>query len=47
MADRVGPQDLSAPAAPDGPRIGVDEWVASVEGKRERYTGARGAVLRE
>ena len=24
---------------PDTPRIGVDEWVASVEGKRERYTG--------
>ena len=31
---------------PDTPRIGVDEWVASVEGKRERYTGLRGAVLR-
>ena len=30
---------------PDSPRIGVDEWVASVEGKRERYTGIRGAVL--
>ncbi len=30
---------------PDTPRIGVDEWVASVEGKRERYTGWRGAVL--
>jgi ABC-type branched-subunit amino acid transport system permease subunit len=47
-ADGTGPQDLSTPAAaPDGPRIGVDEWVASVEGKRERYTGVRGAVLRE
>src|SRR6185437_4092403 len=42
-----GSQDLSAPAAADGPRIGVDEWVASVEGKRERYTGVRGAILRE
>jgi branched-chain amino acid transport system permease protein len=31
---------------PDTPRIGVDEWVANVEGKRERYTGVRGAVLR-
>ncbi|MDX6408810.1 MAG: branched-chain amino acid transport system permease protein [Gaiellaceae bacterium] len=31
---------------PDTPRIGVDEWVASVEGKRERYSGVRGAVLR-
>jgi ABC-type branched-subunit amino acid transport system permease subunit len=42
-----GFQDPAAPAAPDGPRIGVDEWVASVEGKRERYTGFRGAVQRE
>jgi branched-chain amino acid transport system permease protein len=32
--------------SPDAPRIGVDEWVASVEGKRERYSGLRGAVLR-
>jgi len=32
---------------PDTPRIGVDEWVASVEGKRERYTGVRGALARE
>jgi ABC-type branched-subunit amino acid transport system permease subunit len=31
---------------PDIPRIGVDEWVASVEGKRDRYTGLRGAVFR-
>ncbi|MGZ8812113.1 MAG: hypothetical protein ACXW29_13315, partial [Thermoanaerobaculia bacterium] len=30
---------------PDTPRIGVDEWVASVEGRRERYSGLRGAVL--
>jgi ABC-type branched-subunit amino acid transport system permease subunit len=38
---------LTTPAeAPDAPRIGVDEWVASVEGKRERYSGLRGAVLR-
>jgi branched-chain amino acid transport system permease protein len=29
---------------PDNPRIGVDEWVANVEGKRDRYTGVRGAV---
>jgi ABC-type branched-subunit amino acid transport system permease subunit len=47
-ADGTGPENLSAPAdVPDSPRIGVDEWVASVEGKRERYTGVRGAVLRE
>ena len=33
------PPDRSGPAdAPDSPRIGVDEWVASVEGKRERYS---------
>src|SRR3954454_4130055 len=35
------------PQRPDTPRIGVDEWVASVEGKRERYTGLRGRVLRQ
>ena len=42
-ADGTGPENLSGPAPP---RIGVDEWVASVEGKRERYTGLRGAVFR-
>jgi branched-chain amino acid transport system permease protein len=31
---------------PDTPRIGVDEWVASVEGKRDRYSGLRGALQR-
>ena len=31
---------------PDTPRIGVDEWVASVAGKRDRYSGLRGAVQR-
>jgi len=42
------PPDRSGPAdAPDSPRIGVDEWVASVEGKRERYTGLRGGLMRE
>jgi branched-chain amino acid transport system permease protein len=42
-----GRQDFPAPVdAPDAPRIGVDEWVASVEGKRERYTGFMGPVLR-
>ena len=29
---------------PDQPRIGVDEWVASVEEKRERYRGPVGRV---
>jgi branched-chain amino acid transport system permease protein len=35
------------PAAAGAPRIGVDEWVAQVEGRRERYTGLRGAVVRQ
>src|SRR6266545_6896727 len=29
---------------PDAPRIGVDEWVASAEGRIERRTGVRGLV---
>ena len=42
-----GAPDLPAPPdAVDRPRIGVDEWVAQVEGRRERYTGLRGAVER-
>jgi ABC-type branched-subunit amino acid transport system permease subunit len=32
---------------PDSPKIGVDEWVASVEGRSERYSGVRGRILRE
>jgi ABC-type branched-subunit amino acid transport system permease subunit len=41
-------EELTTPAeSPDAPRIGVDEWVASVEGKRERYTGFFGPILRE
>ena len=31
---------------PDTPRIGVDEWVASVAGKRDQYSGLRGTVQR-
>jgi ABC-type branched-subunit amino acid transport system permease subunit len=34
------------PDAAQQPRIGVDEWVASVEGRRERYTGPLGLVRR-
>jgi len=34
------------PDAAQQPRIGVDEWVASVEGRRERYTGLSGIVRR-
>ena len=41
--DRV---DLPAPPdARDRPRIGVDEWVSQVEGRRERAAGARAAVV--
>ena len=29
---------------PDQPRIGVDEWVASVEERRERYRGPVGRL---
>jgi ABC-type branched-subunit amino acid transport system permease subunit len=48
MAMSGGPPDLSGPSnAPDAPRIGVDEWVASVEGKRERYSGWRGRINRQ
>jgi branched-chain amino acid transport system permease protein len=35
-------ENLSPPPPPDQPRIGVDEWVASVEGKREGYAGLVG-----
>ena len=41
MADDLTPQP-----PPDQPRIGVDEWVASVEGKRERYRGPIGWLRR-
>jgi branched-chain amino acid transport system permease protein len=41
-------EELTTPAqSPEAPRIGVDEWVASVEGKRERYAGFFGPILRE
>ncbi len=45
----MSPDDgIPGPAEAAGaPRIGVDEWVASVEGKSERYTGVRGVALRE
>jgi ABC-type branched-subunit amino acid transport system permease subunit len=41
------PDDLTPrQPPPDQPRIGVDEWVASVEDKRERYRGPVGWVRR-
>jgi branched-chain amino acid transport system permease protein len=40
------PDDLTPAPAPDQPRIGVDEWVASVEERREQYRGVTGAVRR-
>jgi len=39
------PDELTPPAI-DQPRIGVDEWVASVEEKRERYRGPIGLLRR-
>jgi ABC-type branched-subunit amino acid transport system permease subunit len=41
MADELTPTP-----APDQPRIGVDEWVASVEDRRERYRGLTGVLRR-
>jgi ABC-type branched-subunit amino acid transport system permease subunit len=41
VADELTPQ-----VPPDQPRIGVDEWVASVEGRRERYRGPVGWARR-
>jgi hypothetical protein len=32
---------LSTPQPPDSPRIGVDEWVSSAEGRRERGRAGR------
>jgi ABC-type branched-subunit amino acid transport system permease subunit len=32
--------------APDGPRVGVDQWVAEAEERREARTGLTGAVAR-
>ena len=40
------PDSLTPQPPPDQPRIGVDEWVASVEEKRERYRGPVGWVRR-
>jgi hypothetical protein len=37
--------DLPAPPdARDRPRVGVDEWVARVEERRERHAGLRGRI---
>ncbi len=39
------PDELTPPPI-DQPRIGVDEWVSSVEGRRDRYRGVSGFVRR-
>jgi ABC-type branched-subunit amino acid transport system permease subunit len=39
-------QAQMAPEQVTAPRVGVDEWVASHEGRREQHTGIRGAVDR-
>ena len=46
VGTRRDPEGLMATEPPRAgpPRIGVDEWVASVEGKRERYSGLSGSV---
>ena len=36
----------SEPMEPDGPRVGVDEWVASADRLREGPTGVAGALRR-
>ncbi len=36
----------SESAEPDRPRVGVDEWVAQVEERRDRPTGVAGVVRR-
>jgi ABC-type branched-subunit amino acid transport system permease subunit len=39
--------DLPAPPdAPDRPRVGVDEWVAQVDQRRDRYSGLAGLASR-
>jgi branched-chain amino acid transport system permease protein len=40
------PKLPSPPDARDRPRVGVDEWVAQVEGRIERRTGLAGAAAR-
>jgi branched-chain amino acid transport system permease protein len=48
MADngRDIPDVPAPPDARDRPRVGVDEWVAEVEERRERYTGLSGLARR-
>jgi branched-chain amino acid transport system permease protein len=40
------PEVPGAPAEPDRPRVGVDEWVAKVEERVERRTGLAGIAYR-
>jgi ABC-type branched-subunit amino acid transport system permease subunit len=46
MADREKPAAPDVPDAADRPKIGVDEWVASAEERRERAGGLGGLVSR-
>src|SRR6266852_1455476 len=46
MSDPVDPQLPSPPDSRDRPRVGVDEWVATAEGRLERRRGVAGAVER-
>ena len=45
MAENGTPEVPAPPDAGNRPRIGVDEWVAQVEERRDRYGGWRGALL--
>ena len=40
------PDNPAPPDARDQPRVGVDEWVAQVEGRRERRSGLTGVASR-
>ena len=46
MSDPVDPQLPSPPDSRDRPRVGVDEWVATAEGRLERRRGVAGAAER-
>jgi branched-chain amino acid transport system permease protein len=43
-SDRDIPDPRAESAEPDRPRVGVDEWVAQVEQRRDRPTGIAGVV---
>jgi branched-chain amino acid transport system permease protein len=46
MDEREIPDIPASPDARDRPRVGVDDWVAQVEERRQRYTGVGGLLRR-